>query len=431
MHEMKDSGVKWIGKIPSSWECYRISMLYSERSTKVSDKDFEPLSVTKQGILTQLDSAAKSDDGDNRKLVLKGDFVINSRSDRRGSCGISDINGSVSLINTVLMPKRNVCNDYYNFAFRTERFADEYFRWGNGIAADLWSTKWSSFKRINIFIPPHPEQQAIADYLDRKCGLIYSTIEKQRSVIEKLKLYKQSVITEAVTKGLDKNAKMKPSGVDWVGDIPEHWQVTKISKLFCFLGGYAFSSELYSEESNNQIIRIGNVKNDVLLLDANPVYTDDINAESANGCQLKENDILFTMTGTKGKRDYFYTLLVKDEDVEDRRLYLNQRVGCFRRLKNDSPRYYNYLLKDSRILDSIFLYESGTANQGNLGIESIRRTRLQMPPITEQVEIADYLDKICAKIDFAISNKQKVIDKLTGYEKSLIYECVTGKREIS
>lgn len=224
---MKDSGIEWIGEIPIDWECTRISSLYSERNTKVSDKDYVPLSVTKQGIVLQLDSAAKTNDGDNRKLVCKGDFVINSRSDRRGSCGISDYDGSVSLINTVIHPKRNVCNDYFQFAFKTERFADEYFRWGNGIVDDLWSTKWSAFKRIGICCPRLDVRIQIANYLHINCARIDFTIEKQKTIIEKLKQYKQAIITEAVTKGLDPTVKMKPSGVEWIGEIPADWERKK------------------------------------------------------------------------------------------------------------------------------------------------------------------------------------------------------------
>ena len=115
MREMKDSGVEWIGEIPSDWELTKIGSVYDERNTKVSDKDYPPLSVTKQGVVPQLETAAKTDKGDNRKLICKNDFVINSRSDRRGSCGISEYEGSCSLINTVLMPQRHMCNRYYGY----------------------------------------------------------------------------------------------------------------------------------------------------------------------------------------------------------------------------------------------------------------------------------------------------------------------------
>ena len=125
MREMKDSGIEWIGQIPKNWELRKIGSVYEERNTKVSDKDYVALSVTKQGIVPQLESAAKTDNGDNRKLIRKNDFVINSRSDRRGLCGISEHDGSCSLINTVLKPKGNMCNKYYSFVFCSELFADD------------------------------------------------------------------------------------------------------------------------------------------------------------------------------------------------------------------------------------------------------------------------------------------------------------------
>lgn len=226
--QMKDSGVEWIGQIPEEWKLSKIGAIYEERNEKVSDTDFQPLSVTKQGVIPQLESAAKSNDSDNRKLIRKNDFVINSRSDRRGSCGISEYDGSCSLINTVLKPRRNMCNAYYGFVFRSECFADEFYRWGNGIVDDLWSTKWSNMKRIYIPAPPLKEQEKIASYLDRKCAQIDAIIAKQQQIIEKLKEYKLSVITEAVTKGLDPNVPMKDSGVEWIGMVPERWKVGQL-----------------------------------------------------------------------------------------------------------------------------------------------------------------------------------------------------------
>lgn len=148
MRQMKNSGIEWVGEIPADWNIKRIAAFYCLRNEKVSDRDYPPLSVTKKGIVPQLDTAAKSDDGDNRKLVRKGDFAINSRSDRRGSCGISDYDGSVSLINIVLKPRGEASNKYYNWLFHTEQFADEFYKWGNGIVDDLWTTKWQNMKKL-------------------------------------------------------------------------------------------------------------------------------------------------------------------------------------------------------------------------------------------------------------------------------------------
>ena len=196
---MKDSGIAWIGEIPSHWETDNIGSLYSQRNEKVSDKDYPPLSVSKMGVVPQLETAAKTDDGDNRKLVRKGDFAINSRSDRRGSCGISAYDGSVSLINTILTPRTEMNPRFYDWLFHTSVFADEFYKWGHGIVDDLWTTRWAEMKRISIVVPPIAEQQSIADFLDKKCAEIDALITKKETFLAELETYKKSVIYEYVT----------------------------------------------------------------------------------------------------------------------------------------------------------------------------------------------------------------------------------------
>ena len=197
--EMKDSGIEWIGNVPAEWTINKIDSVYSLRNEKVSDKDYMPLSVTMKGIVPQLESAAKTNDGDNRKLVRKGDFAINSRSDRRGSCGISELDGSVSLINLVLKPRGEMNNRYYNWLFHTEKFADEFYKWGHGIVDDLWTTRWIDMRKISVPMPPLSEQKEIADYLDNKCAQIEELISAKQSQIETLESYKKSLIYEYVT----------------------------------------------------------------------------------------------------------------------------------------------------------------------------------------------------------------------------------------
>ena len=197
---LKDSGVQWIGEVPEHWSIVNIGSLYNQRNEKVSDKDYKPLSVTKKGILPQLETAAKTDNGYNRKLVRKNDFAINSRSDRKGSCGVSDYDGSVSLINIVLYPIQEIENRYYNWLFHSPEFAEEFYRLGHGIVADLWTTRWSEMKGMRILLPPTlSEQRAIADWLDAKCADIDATIALKEQKQEKLKAYKKTIIFEYVT----------------------------------------------------------------------------------------------------------------------------------------------------------------------------------------------------------------------------------------
>lgn len=197
--EMRDSGNEWLGEIPAKWGLNRIGALFVERKAKVSDHEYQPLSVTKRGVILQLETVAKSDDHSNRKLVCVGDFVINSRSDRRNSCGFSELDGSVSLINIVLKPVVQICSRYYGHLFDSVQFADELYSFGHGIAADLWTTSWTDMKKICLPTPSLDEQQRIAEYLDIHCARIDAVIESKISIIEELKLYKKSLIYEVVT----------------------------------------------------------------------------------------------------------------------------------------------------------------------------------------------------------------------------------------
>lgn len=197
--ETKDSGIDWIGEIPVDWNFSRIGGLYSLRTEKVSDRDFAPLSVTMNGVVPQLENAAKTNAHDDRKLVRKGDFVINSRSDRRGSCGISEFDGSVSLINIVLMPRGEMNPKYYNWIFHSDQFADEFYRWGHGIVDDLWTTGWQEMKKIVIPTPSLEEQQNIASFLDAKGAEIDNLITKKEQYLTEIENYKKSLIYEYVT----------------------------------------------------------------------------------------------------------------------------------------------------------------------------------------------------------------------------------------
>lgn len=190
---------QWFGKIPRHWVVSRIAAIYKLRNSKVNDRDYPPLSVTMQGVVPQLENVAKSDAHDDRRLVCKGDFVINSRSDRRGSCGIAFTEGSVSLINTVLCPLTNMNARYYNWLFHAVEFADEFYKWGHGIVDDLWTTNWQDMKNILIPRPPIQEQKEIADYLDIKCAEIDEIIKNKKEQVEIIEEYKKSLIYEYVT----------------------------------------------------------------------------------------------------------------------------------------------------------------------------------------------------------------------------------------
>lgn len=392
---MKPSGIEWIGDIPDDWEVTKIGQLYLERNEKVSDREYEALSVTKRGILKQLESAAKTDNGDNRKLVKSGDFVINSRSDRRGSCGISKFDGSVSLINIILMPTQKIANGYYNYLFRTENFADEFYKYGNGIVDDLWSTKWTSMKKILVPFPSLRTQQRIADYLDEKCGEIDATIAKQKEIIEKLKAYKQSLISETVTKGLDKSAPLKPSGIEWIGDIPNDWEICKLKRCLTIQNGLDYKSV---RDDNGEF----------------PVIGSGGQFDFASNYLYDGESVLFGRKGTINKP-----------------LYVNGKFWTV------DTMFYS-MIKPNACGKFIFysattipfdFYSTATAVPSMTQRDLINHY-LVLPPLSKQRIIADYLDSKCSQIDKYITEKQNIIQKLDAYKKSLIFECVTGKQKI-
>lgn len=421
--KMKDSGIVWIGEIPEEWKLKKIGSVYKERNTKVSDKEYEALSVTKMGIVPQLESAAKTDNGDNRKLVKINDFVINSRSDRRGSCGISPYDGSVSLINTVLEPRNNMNNAFYSFVFKSENFADEFYKWGNGIVNDLWSTKWSSMKRIYIPSPSYETQVTIANYLEKKCTKIDQTIEKQRQVIEKLKEYKRSIITEAVTKGLNSDAKMKGSGIEWIGKIPEHWQVKRLRYVARCQNGISKSAEYFG--TGFPFVSYGDVYRNIELPDTVEGLVE--SSESDRKIySVEKGDIFFTRTSETIEE--IGLICVCKNTIKDATF-----AGFLIRVRPFSPEInvnYSKYYFSSNIHRKFFVKEMNLVTRASLSQELLKKLPVLLPDIEEQKQIADYLDKKCAAIDKVVLSKEKLIEKLAEYKKSLIYECVTGKREI-
>lgn len=398
--KMKDSGIPWIGMIPRDWSSDMIGNLYTLRNERVSDKDYPPLSVGKMGVVPQLETAAKTDDGDNRKLVRVGDFAINSRSDRRGSCGISNYDGSVSLINTILTPRGEMNPKYFNWFFHTEQFADEFYKWGHGIVDDLWTTRWQEMKRITISVPPLPTQQRIANFLDRKCAEIEELAALQETTIAELKRYEQSVITEAVTKGLDPDVPMKDSGVEWIGEIPEGWDKIRL-KFLCTI------------QTGNQDTQ------DAIADGAYPFYVRSPIVEHSNKFSFEGEGILMAGDGAGAGRVFHHVY---------GKYAVHQRVYRFANFVNINSNYLFYFLS------SLFCKEmdrgSAQSTVPSVRLPMLQNFRICIPPLTEQRAIADYLDRKCAEIDELIAIKQQKIESLKEYKKSVIFEYVTGKKEI-
>ena len=420
MRKMKDSGVEWIGEIPVDWKLSKIGSVYDERKEKVSDKDLAPLSVTKQGIVPQLETAAKTDNGDNRKLIRKDDFVINSRSDRRGSCGISEYEGSCSLINTVLKPQTNMCNRYYGFVFKSDGFADEYYRWGHGIVDDLWSTKWIDMKSIYIPAPDITEQERIADYLNAKCSKIDEIIEKQQAIIEKLKEYKLSIITEAVTKGINPNVEIKDSGIEWIGYIPKCWNISRFKYLSSEIGDGLHSTPVYDSEGDYYFMNGQNIGNEKLVFSDKTDRLNELEYMKYKKPLLSENTIFITLNGATYGKSSFYS---------GEKVLLGKSAGYITLKSSENKRYIRYYLQSrtAKIFMELSLCGSTIAN---LSLKTLNEFIIPLPSEDEQRRIVDFLDVRCKLIDHNIDEKWKIVEKLQEYKKSLIYEVVTGKKEV-
>lgn len=420
MAMMKSSNTAWLGDIPVEWDVAQIGNYYELRNEKVSDYDFEPLSVTMKGIVPQLATAAKSDDHSNRKLVKKGDFVINSRSDRRGSCGISPLNGSVSLINIVMEPRGEMNPQYYNWLFHTEQFADEFYKWGHGIVDDLWTTRWQEMKKILIVAPSPDEQQAIADYLDKTCSKIDEIIAEAKASIDEYKELKQSVIFEAVTKGLDKNVEFIDSGDEWLGKYPKSYNIGQLSMLSNIVRGGsprpAGDPRYYG--GNISFMRISDITRDdnIYVISCENTITEEGLTRTR---MIPPNTLLLTNSGA--------TLGVPK--INTFKTAFNDEIAAFLDLDKRLNIVYVYFFLKART--SYFLEcASMGMGQPNLNTDIIGRTKIVFPTLVEQQKIVSYLEDRCGKLNSLIAEKESLINDLEAYKKSLIYEVVTGKRRV-
>ena len=394
--EYKDSGVKWLGEIPSQWEVKRLGSFFTERRVKVSDEDYEPLSVAKLGVFPQWENVAKTNDGDNRKLVKKGDFVINSRSDRKGSSGISDRDGSVSLINIVLEPRKTIKAGYTNYLLKSYKFIDEYYRNGRGIVADLWTTRFEEMKMIKLAVPTIEEQLAIASYLDSVTSKIDRAIAQQQRMIELLNERKQIIINDAVTKGLDPNVPMKDSGVEWIGMIPEHWEVRRFKTMMSIQRGHDLTSENFKD---------GKI----------PVYGSGGLMGYHNTITSKSPSIVIGRSGSVGKLHY----IEEDYWAHNTAIYLTDNKG-------NNVKYLYFLLS------SIDL--SSLATQTAVPTLDRKNVLNYCVPVTidysEQNKIVWYIEKKIRSLDVVISNINHQISLLQERKQIIINDVVTGKVKV-
>ncbi|GBU27309.1 restriction endonuclease subunit S [Treponema sp. R8-4-B8] len=408
--EYKEINLPWLHSIPKKWVSVKIGELFEERKVKVSDKKYAPLTVGKMGVVPQLSTVAKSNDSDNRKLVKYGDYVINSRSDRKGSSGLSSLDGSVSLINIVLTPREG-SGKYYHYLLRSYYWIEEYYRNGRGIVADLWTTRFSEMKSIVLPIPPRPEQDQIVHYLDWKVSMINKYINAKKKQIELLKERKQAIINQAVTKGLDMNVPMKDSGIEWLRKIPSHWEekpIRSIAKLSNKRRGNRKDLELLSVYREYGVIKKDSRD------DNRNVESEDL----TNYKYVKKGNLVLNKMkmwqGSLGISDYEGIVspayIVCDLFTEDNLTFLQflLRSPIFKT-------FYNQVSYGIRV------------GQWDMHYEDFKSLRLFIPPRSEQDQIVNYLEKKISMINKYIDENNGQIDLLQEYRTRIISDVVTGK----
>lgn len=412
-----DSGLAWLGAVPKCWSLKRLGHFFSERREKVSDKEFQPLSVTKNGIVPRLETAAKTQDGDNRKRVIAGDFVINSRSDRKGSSGLSGLDGSVSLICIVLEPD-GIHGRFAHHLLRSEVFQEEFYRNGKGIVADLWSTGFSEMKNIVIPVPSLHEQTQIARFLDHETAKIDALIREQERLIVLLQEKRQALISHAVTKGLDPDVPMKDSGVEWLGEVPAHWQRSTIKRIATIR--YGIGEPPRYQDSGTPLIRATNVDHGTLT-PKGMVFVDPKDIPQKRIVWLKRDDILVVRSGA-------YTgdsAIVTEE-------YLPAIAGFDMVLRDIScnPMFLQLALLSSYMKGNQIDLEKMRAAQPHLNAEELGSCFLFLPPSEEQGEIVDRINNKTANLDALIEQATSTVGLLKERRSALVSAAVTGKIDV-
>lgn len=404
----KDSGLTWIQEIPVEWVLSKVNAVFDERREKVSDQEFEALSVTKNGIFKQLDSVAKTNDGDNRKKVLVNDFVINSRSDRKGSSGLSEFEGSVSLINIVLKIKKDYPR-YIHYLLKSTPFQEEFYRNGKGIVADLWSTNFQSMKSIILPIPPIKEQEQIANYLDWKINEIDRLIQLEKEKIKELELFKQKYIDLQI-ESID--CEMQP--LKSIFDFGKGLGITKEN-----LGETGFKCISYGEIHNDFIFSFSsnNPKLKGLEKIGGIVIT--------NFAQLKKRDFVFADTSEDLKGCGNFTFL---ED-NFQKVYAGYHTVVAKPLIKFKSKYLAYYFQSNKWRKQIRESVKGIKVY-SITQQILKSSKVQIPDEEVQTSITDKLDKFIGNINSLRDTLENSIIELINLKQSLISEIVTGKIDV-
>ena len=430
----KDSGIAWIGEIPGEWEVCRLkdtSSLYTGNSIKDEKKDYyEDKNDARPYIATKdIDATYMTANYENGLYIKHADnnFRIappfsSLMCIEGGSAGRKKtfIDREVSFVNKLccFAPLKGVLGKYIYYFLCSPNFEDIF---NSKITGLIGGVNIPTLKNIECLLPPLSVQQSISSFLDTKCGEIDSLISIQEEMISELLAYKQSVITEAVTKGLDKKAKMKNSGVEWIGDIPEEWEVIKIQYLNQGLTDGTHGT--YNRVDKGRLLLSSkNVREkDLLITDSeSQISEEDYQSIISNGFP-KKGDLLMCCIGASIGRCIIYKY---DETYAFQRSVIF--IRCNKLIKPELLRYN--LLSNNSLLQELFLINQSA--QAGLYQGQVKEIKVIVPPISKQKQIIDYLDEKTSQIDSLIALKQSKIESLKEYKKSIIYEYVTGKKRV-
>ncbi|RGC55170.1 restriction endonuclease subunit S [Agathobaculum butyriciproducens] len=428
MREMKDSGIEWIGEIPEGWKISRIKQLFSEVNDRCENgENYTLLSVSeyygvapKSERISDDDMLTHAETLDGYKICKENDLVMNIMLAWKRALGVSKYTGIVSPAYCIYRAKQNMCAKYFHYLFRTDMYANLFKQYSTGIIDSRLRLYPDKFLALKCQVPPIDTQRRIADYLDRKCRQIDAIIAWQQEVIEKLKAYKLSVITEAVTKGLNLNVPMKDSGVEWIGEIPEHWVLNKLKYLSLDIGDGIHATPTYDEDGNVYFVNGNNIGEEYLVFKEDTNTISDTEYASYKLPLLTGNTVFVTLNGaTYGKISFYH----------GEKILLGKSAGFITLKSTESREFIRYYLQSytAKLIMDLSLLGSTIAN---LSLRTLRDFVIPYPPIEEQIQIVNHLNNRTSSIDAAVSKKEKIVDELIDYKKSLIYEVVTGKKEV-
>ena len=418
MREMKNSGIEYVGEIPAHWNMHPLYYYFGERKHKNSLGQEDNLLSLSYGDIIRKDINSNGgllpESFNTYNIIETGDIIIRPtdlQNDKRSlRTGLAKEHGIITSAYIALMPTKPVNVAYYHYLLHAFDVIKVFYNMGNGVRQGL---NFSEFSRLMVLEPPIKEQNEIADNLDVKCNEINSLSVDIQTQINTLEHYKRSIITEAVTKGLNSNAEMKDSGIEYVGEIPAHWNM---HPLYYYFGERKHKNSL-GKENNLLSLSYGNI----IRKDINT--SDGLLPESFNTYNIIEaGDIIIRPTDLQNDKRSLRTGLAKEHGI------ITSAYIALMPTKPVNVAYYHYLLHAFDVM-KVF-YNMGNGVRQGLNFSEFSRLMVFEPPIKEQNEIADYLDAKCSEIDKVIADKNEQLSTIEEYKKSLIYEYVTGKKEV-